>query len=175
MLHYELSENELHRLEDCMKQLDFITDLCSHIKGYPSLSIDGLQSFLCSMQQGLHTTLKAVDERREAQQVLNEGTHQQPAPGGISPELLVRIMEACSGADVGQDALALINHELFEAETNGGYRYAQRSFYTALQRRGYNVTTMVRNGEATISFERPTAQARPKATARKRERLTAHA
>lgn len=174
-MHYELTDTELNRLEDCMKQLDFVTDLCSHIKGYPNLSIDGLQSFLCALQYGLHTTLKAVEERQGAQQVLNEGTHQQPVPGGISPDLLVRIMEACSGADVGQEALEQLNDELFEAATNGAYREAQRAFYAALQRRGYNVTTMVRNGEETISFERPAAQARPKATARKRDRLTAHA
>lgn len=175
MLHYELSETELSRLDDCMKQLDFITDLCGHIKGYPSLSIDGLQSFLCALQQGLHTTLKAVEERREAQQVLNEGAHQQPALGGISPDLLVRIMEVCSGAETSQETLAQLNDELFKAAVNDGYREAPKAFYTALQRLGYSVTTMVRNGEETINFERSTAKDRPKTAARKRERLAAHA
>lgn len=175
MLHYELSETELSRLDDCMKQLDFITDLCGHIKGHPSLSIDGLQSFLCAIQQGLCTTLKAVEERREAQQVLNQGVYQQHAPVGISPDLLVRIMEACSGADVGQDALAQLNDELFQVAVNDGFREAPTAFYAALQRQGYSVTSKVRNGEASINFERLAAQSKPKATARKRERLTAHA
>jgi len=171
-MHYELTETELYSLEDCMKQLDFITDLCGHITGYTSISIDGMQSFLSALQQSLYTTLKAVEERREAQQVLSQGEHQQPDPGGISHELLVRIMEACSGADVGQEALAQLNDELFQAAVNDGYHEAPKAFYAALQRQGYSVTSMVRNGEASINFERPAAQAKPKATARKRERLT---
>ena len=84
-------------------------------------------------------------------------------------------MEACSGADVGQDALAQLNDELFQFAVNDGFREAPTAFYAALQRQGYSVTSKVRNGEASINFERLAAQSKPKVTARKRERLTAHA
>lgn len=75
-MNYQLSENEFFALESCMRQLDFITDLCSNISGSPSISVDGLQSFLCAQQETLHATTKAAEERHQAQTVLD---HEQGA------------------------------------------------------------------------------------------------
>ncbi len=68
---YQLSDNEFYSLVSCMNQLDLITDLCSNISGSPSITADGLQSFLCAQQEALHAAIKAVKERHEAQAVLD--------------------------------------------------------------------------------------------------------
>ncbi len=68
---YQLSENEFNRLESCVSQLDFVTDLCSHIAGRKEITLDGLQSFLCAQQEVLQATIKAADERASAQRALN--------------------------------------------------------------------------------------------------------
>lgn len=69
---YQLSETEFNRLESCVNQIDFVTDLCSHIEGRKEISMDGLQSFLCAQQETLQATIKAADERCHAQRALND-------------------------------------------------------------------------------------------------------
>ena len=69
---YQLSENEFNRLESCVSQLDFVTDLCSHIAGRKEITLDGLQSFLCAQQEVLQATMKAADERARAQRALHD-------------------------------------------------------------------------------------------------------
>ena len=75
---YRLSENEFFSLVTCLNQLDFVTDLCSHIQGNPSLTADGLQSFLCAQYEALHAAIKAAEKRAEAQMKLDveQGTMQ---------------------------------------------------------------------------------------------------
>ena len=68
---YQLSETEFNRLESCVSQIDFVTDLCSHIAGRKEITLDGLQSFLCAQQEALQATIKAADERASAQRALN--------------------------------------------------------------------------------------------------------
>ena len=68
---YQLSEDEFNRLESCVNQIDFVTDLCSHIEGRKEIPMDGLQSFLCAQQEALQATIKAADERASAQRALN--------------------------------------------------------------------------------------------------------
>ena len=68
---YQLSENEFNRLESCVSQLDFVTDLCSHIAGRKEIPMDGLQSFLCAQQETLQATIKAAESRAEAQRALH--------------------------------------------------------------------------------------------------------
>ena len=70
-MRYQLSDNEFFILVSCMNQLDLITDLCSNISGSPSITADGLQSFLYAQQEALHAAIKAVEERHEAQTVLD--------------------------------------------------------------------------------------------------------
>ena len=68
---YQLSEDEFNRLESCVNQLNFVTDLCSHIAGRKEIALDGLQSFLCAQQETLQATIKAADVRASAQRALN--------------------------------------------------------------------------------------------------------
>ena len=68
---YQLSETEFNRLESCVNQLDFVADLCSHVEGRKEIPMDGLQSFLCAQQETLHATIKAAEERRDAQMALD--------------------------------------------------------------------------------------------------------
>ena len=70
-MNYQLSETEFNRIEACANQLNFVTDLCSHIAGRKEIAMDGLLSFLCAQQETLRATIKAVDERCSAQRVMN--------------------------------------------------------------------------------------------------------
>ena len=68
---YQLSEDEFNRLESCVSQIDFVTDLCGHIAGRKEIPMDGLQSFLCAQQETLQATIKAAESRAEAQRALH--------------------------------------------------------------------------------------------------------
>lgn len=70
-MNYQLSENELNRLESCVSQIDFVTDLCGHIAGRKEIPMDGLLSFLCAQQETLQATIKAAESRAEAQRALH--------------------------------------------------------------------------------------------------------
>ena len=70
-MRYQLSETEFNRLESCVSQIDFVTDLCSHIAGRKEIPMDGLQSFLCAQQETLQATIKAAEARHEAQRTLD--------------------------------------------------------------------------------------------------------
>lgn len=68
-MNYVITEKEFNALQSCTHQLDFIADLCCHIKegSQPGLSIDGLQSFLCAQLEVLFKVLHATEARFEAQ------------------------------------------------------------------------------------------------------------
>ena len=68
---YQLSENELNRLESCVNQIDFVTYLCSHVEGCKEIPVSGLQSFLSAQQEALQATIKAAEARHEAQRTLD--------------------------------------------------------------------------------------------------------
>lgn len=71
-MNYQLTETEFNAVESCLKQMDLMTDLCSLVEGRHSISIDGLQSFLCAQQEVLHATLEAATERLHAQLASNK-------------------------------------------------------------------------------------------------------
>ena len=70
-MNYQLSENELNRLESCVNQIDFVTYLCSHVEGCKEIPVSGLQSFLSAQQEALQATIKAAEARYDAQITLN--------------------------------------------------------------------------------------------------------
>ena len=70
-MNYQLSEDEFNRLESCVSQIDFVTDLCGHIAGRKEIPMDVLQSFLCAQQETLQATIKAAEARHEAQRTLD--------------------------------------------------------------------------------------------------------
>jgi hypothetical protein len=70
-MNYQLSENELNRLESCVNQIDFVTYLCSHVEGCKEIPVSGLQSFLSAQQEALQATIKAAEARHEAQRTLD--------------------------------------------------------------------------------------------------------
>lgn len=181
-MHYELTENEFNRIQDSMRQMDLVTDLCSYVpQGYHALNTDGLQSFLCAQQEVLHATLKALAERQEAQRKANQNAAEvaasKPTVLPISADLLVRVMQVCSGAIQDDKAIMELNSELYDATVTQGEAEPLRAFYTALHRQGCNVSTVVGNGmqQTTIKRVKSMKSAQPakppKVATRKRERL----
>jgi len=95
----------------------------------------------------------------------------------VPPELLTRVIETLgNGCDVEMAELETLGDALLEAGmADVRYGDAQRAFYVALQRNGIAVSLGVSKGKPFRMFERAssTAKAKPKAAARKRDRLTA--
>ena len=75
---YQISENEFYRLVSCANQINFIADACAGLKNRSDFSINGLEDFLNAQQETLQAVIKATEERREAQAVLDaeQGTLQ---------------------------------------------------------------------------------------------------
>lgn len=92
----------------------------------------------------------------------------------VPPDLLVRIIDACSGLEVGSEELLRIRDDLHLA-INNGYSEAFNAYCCALPRLGYEVETVFRGSEVKTSFKRHLAKTVQKAPIRKRERLTASA
>lgn len=93
----------------------------------------------------------------------------------VSPELLARIIEVMGkGCDANMDELGEVSKLLFDAiNTHAGYGEALSAFYDAVKRNGVEVSSGVVKGKPFHTFERASTKAKPKATARKRDRLVA--
>lgn len=63
-LYYPISEYEIYRLQDCMRQMGLVIDLCCMTSPGQHLSeLGGLLSFLNAQQRALRATLQAVEAR----------------------------------------------------------------------------------------------------------------
>lgn len=176
---YELSEQEFWNLQGCMRQAGLMEELCSHISGQAPLNVEGLYFFFRTQKAALSAILEAADERSTAQLMLNQSVS-TPAIQGVSPDLLVRIMDACSGAVVDEASLVRLHQELYDATILNGESAPLIALYAALQRQGYSVGHTIMNGVAQVSITSPSSKKAPsskqrKAPARRREGLTASA
>ena len=93
----------------------------------------------------------------------------------VPPELLARIIEVMGkGCDANMDELDEVRKLLFDAiNTHAGYGEALIAFYDAVKRNGIEVSSGVVKGQPFHKFERASTKAKPKAPARKRDRLVA--
>lgn len=93
----------------------------------------------------------------------------------VPPDLLVRVIEIFgSGCDVEMGELEGLSKALFEAiKTDAAYGDALRAFYVAVQRNGVTVSSGVHQGAPYHTFGRAATKAKPKAPARKRDKLVA--
>lgn len=185
-MHYELPQDEFNRIESCMHQIDLMAGLCALITaGHNAITIEGLGSFLSAQQEALNATLKTVEERRNAQRVLNQEAAtaivNKPATMEISAGLLVRIMKVCSGETRDEKAVMELHDELYDATVLHGEGAPLKALYSALDSQGFDITSTIRNGDSTftITQAKPKKAAQPKeppkAPARKRDRLAASA
>lgn len=177
MVHYELAESDWNRLDDCVKQMTLVTDLCGHITtGAKTISVSGLESFISHQQDTLRETLRNIEERYQAQRVLNEATTGSQSTGtasglALTAELLVRLMHACSGACIDKAELMRTHDELRDLSIQTASGELLREFYKALHRGGFTITGGVSHFEITP----PKTKVLRKTSTRKRERLTATA
>lgn len=183
-MNYQISDDEFNSIASCADQIDLLTSLCAYIPaGHHAITIAGLESFLNAQNNVLRATLKALEERQESQSKAarsaadaERGSSALPA---FSPELLVRIMDACSGSTQDDEAIMQIHSDLYDATVMHGHGEPLKAFYAALHRQGVGITTIVGNGVCQTTLERakPTKAHQPvrpqRAVARKRERLTA--
>ena len=183
---YQISEDEFNSITSCADQIDLLTSLCAYIPtGHHAITIAGLDSFLCAQNRVLRATLKALEEREEAQRKTEHSAaaaeRGSPAPPSISSELLVRVMAACSGAVSDDAAILQIHEDLFDATVMHGNGEPLKAFYAALQRQGVGINVIVGNGVCQTTITRGTPRkARqptkaPRVASRKRDRLVASA
>lgn len=182
----QISEDEFNSIARCADQIDLLTSLCAYIPaGHHSITIEGLDSFLTAQKTVLRATLKALEERQETQRIASQSAaaaeRDNSAPLAISTELLVRIMEACSGATQDDEAIMQIHSDLYDTSVMHGHGEPLKAFYAALHRQGMGIKVIVGNGVCQTTLERatpkkvPQPSRPPRAGARKRERLTAAA
>lgn len=181
---YPISEDEFNSIASCADHIDLITSLCTYIPaGHHAITIAGLDSFLTAQNKVLRATLKAVEERQESQRKAAPNTaaseRSNSAPPAISPELLVRIMDACSGAAQDDEAIMQIHGDLYDATVMHGHGEPLKAFYAALHRQGVGVKTIFGNGVSQTIITRSTRKKAlqptkaPRVAARKRDRLVA--
>lgn len=77
-LYYLISEYEVYRVQDCMRQIGLVVDLCCMSAPGQQLSdLGGLLSFLIAQQRALRGTLQTVQARKAT-----PGPACDPDPGG---------------------------------------------------------------------------------------------
>jgi len=181
---YQISEDEFNSIASCADQIDLLTSLCAYIPaGHHAIAIPGLDSFLSAQNRVLRATLKALEERDDAQR--NSKTSaavaaaSEPKALSMPVELLVRIMQACSGATQGDEAVMQIHSDLYDASVMHGHGEPLKAFHAALRRQGMGIEVIVGNGvcQTTLKRNKPKKATQPvkapRVGASKRERLVA--
>ena len=184
-MNFELTQEEINRLQFCKDQMTFISDLCFMTEGNHPITIEGLGSFLTAQIETLQATVNVAEERYGAQLILNKKAAaaivEKPAAMAITADLLVRIMKVCSGEIRGEKTVMELHDELYDATVLHGEGAPLRALYLALVRQGFDISSMTRNGASTFTIKqaKPKKAAQPhepqKAPARKRDRLVASA
>lgn len=181
---YQISEDEFNSIASCADQIDLLTCLCTYIPtGSHAITIAGLDSFLTAQNRVLRATLKALEERGDAQRISNTSAAvaaaSEPKAVSMPVELLVRIMQACSGATQGDEAVMQIHSDLYDASVMHGHGEPLKAFYAALHRQGVGINVIVGNGVIQTTVTRGTPRKAqqptkaPKVAVRKRDRLVA--
>ena len=180
-MEFELTQGEISNLQSCAEQMVFVSDLCCMAEGQRSITIEGLGSFLDAQIRALKATINAAEERYVAQLRLvreeAKATMERSKAIAISTDLLVRVMQACSGAIQDDEAIVEINNELYDATVVHGDTEPLGAFYMALRRQGYSINFLDANGVMQTTIKRvksmkSTQPAKPpKVATRKRERL----
>lgn len=180
-MEFELTQGEISNLQSCAEQMVFVSDLCCMAEGQRSITIEGLGSFLDAQIRALKATINAAEDRHVAQLRLvreeAKATMERSKTIAISTDLLVRVMQACSGATQDDKAIIDLNSELYEATVMHGETEPLSAFYMALRRQGYSINFLDANGvmQTTIKRVKPMKSTQPakppKVATRKRERL----
>ena len=181
-MEFELTQGEISNLQSCAEQMVFVSDLCCMAEGQRSITIEGLGSFLDAQIRALKATINAAEERHVAQLRLvreeAKATMERSKTIAISTDLLVRVMQACSGAIQDDEAIVEINNELYDATVvTQGKSEPLSAFYMALRIQGYSINFFDANGMMQTTIKRvkpmksPLPAKPPKVATRKRERL----
>lgn len=181
---YQITEDEINSIASCADQIELLTSLCAYIPaGHHAISTTGLESFLTAQNNVLQPTLKALQDRFDAQRIPNTraavAAANKPQALSIPAELLVRIMQACSGAIQDEKAMLEVHNELFDATVMRSEPEPLWALHDALRRQGFSVSFVDGSGALKTTITRTTAKKAPqqtktpKAPARKRDRLVA--
>lgn len=181
---YQLSEDELNSIYACMHQMDLMASLCAYVPaGHHAVPTAALESFLCTQHRALQAAISAVEGRKKAAYVAKQEATavivKKPTTMTISVDLMVRVMEVCSGAMQGDEAILKIQDELCDATFVHGHGAPLRAYYAALHRQGLDINVIVGNGVCQTTLTRaakkkaPQSAKPPKLAARKREKLVA--
>ena len=182
-MNFELTQEEINRLQFCKEQMVFISDLCCMAEGNHPITIEGLGSFLTAQVEILQATIKVAEERESAQRVLNQAAAaaivNKPATMAMTADLLVRIMEVCSGGVRDEKAAMELHNELYDATVPYGEAAPLKALYLALRRQGFDINSTSVNGVSTFTIKQAKTKkaahspAAPAGTARKRDKLVA--
>lgn len=179
---YQISEDEFNSIASCADQIDLLTSLCTYIPaGHHAITIEGLESFLIAQNKVLRSTLKALEEREDAQRITNTSmtvaAASKPKTLSMPVELLVRIMQACSGAVQGEKAMLEVNNDLYDATVMHGEVDPLWAYHDALRTQGFSVNFFDESGALKTTITRATAKKvpqspkAPRVATRKRDRL----
>ena len=183
---YPLSEDEFNSLEGVRDQLGLIAGLAVGIDDEALVSVTApqLSAFVGAQKGALDRVLKAVlheCQQRAVDRILDarKASAEPAAPYvTITPELLMGLMDAASGAVTDSDALLGLWDALYDAGVeHRKYMDVLHHFLDMLRGRGLVLRTEFQDGEAARSFvvakppSLPSAMKTRAPKPRKRERL----
>lgn len=182
---YQLSEDEFNSIYSCMHQMDLMASLCAYVpQGHHAVPTAALESFLCTQHRALQAAINAVEGRKDAERVAKQeaaaATASKPEPMPISANLLVRIMDVCSGGVRGEKAVMELHNELYDATIPHGEGEPLKALYLALRRQGFVISSTTTNGVLNFTIKHGSkpkkaapSQVVPTGAARKRDKLVA--
>lgn len=183
MNYFHLSEAEYYRLDAVHGQLNLVAGLLT-AKGADQAHYDAsnLHDFLAAQTDSLKPILVAVSERYDSER--EQAKREEVAPPmviaqAIEPGLLIDMIHAASGVDIGQEKMIAIADRLMDFCIEGhNYGSVIKAYYAAMQNAGWDIMTTTRNGESSTEFQARASSPEPAPTApakkpalRKRDKL----
>lgn len=181
-MEYQISETERRCLEEVSDQLDLICGcLCLADGQLQTITSNSLNTFLEQRRKEIDGVLTKLEERQDADFKLAQSLareqeqKQKQLAQSIPPELLVRVIEACSGSVVAEQELVTLYSDLYDATVLHGRPEPFEAFGAALEKAGYKTTLEINSTGTQFTIKRTTNKARAPSklttTPRKREAL----
>lgn len=162
---YKITEDAYNKVDAVAGQLGLICGFLGAKDGtLDQINSTDMYYFMDAQRDALKDALSDIDltykaEREAAKQA--QETSPLVASNAISPAMLMDLIQAVNGVDIGQERMQAINDRLIDSINLSGdvaYSAVVRAYFGALQNAGWDIVTTMRNGHGTMEFQKAAAE-----------------
>lgn len=160
---YKITEDAYNKVDAVAGQLGLICGFLTAKDDVLALiNSTDLYNFMDAQREALEGVIKGIDSLYKAarEESMNEKAAAPAVANAISPAMLLDLIQAVNGVDIGQEKMLAISDGLTESISLSGdtaYGGVVRAYFSALQNAGWDIVSTMRNGCGTMEFQRATA------------------